>query len=108
MAILHFNADPYTSETFEIGTNSTKALATGNYAPSTGVGRGQLAAMAFISLTSGDCRIHWCADPATGCGHWFLSGDYLVLDGVAQMQSFQIMNEGNTSTANAWVTYFIS
>lgn len=106
--IIQLAAQPYTSENFTVATGSTVTLTTGLYFPSSGVCR-SMANRAFISMEKGSIRYKMNGDaPATGCGHLFVAGDYLVLDDVAQMQGLKMKNEGQTaaSTARIYVTYF--
>lgn len=110
MAVIHFNADPMTSEAQVLGTNSASVLNSSLFAPSTGYGRGQAAQMAFLSLENCNIRYHIASVTATtNCGHLFVSGDYLVLDGYSQMKNFNFISAGTTSPSSVLhVTYFIS
>ncbi len=113
MAIIHFNADPYTAEQIAVSTNAV-GLTTGNYLPATGLGRGQGPVMAFVTCeaatamtATGDVRFHMAnKTPATACGHILYNGDSLVLDGLAQMQYFKAINT-SAMTSTLIVTYFI-
>lgn len=114
MAIIHFNADPYTAEQLPIYSSSGAiGLSTSNYLPTTGIGRGQGAQMAFITLEStgytatGQLRYHMCGQtPATGCGHIFYVGDALVLDGLPAVKNFRVVMT-SAATSTIVVTYFI-
>lgn len=113
MAVIHFNADPYTAEQLAVRDTPVR-LTTSNIFPPTGPARGLGAVMAFVTLEAsghttagmGDVRFHIAnKTAATGCGHIMYVGDSLVLDGWAQMQFFNVVNtSGGTSTIV--VTYF--
>ena len=112
MAIIHFNADPYTAEQIVV-RNVAVGLTTSNFLPSTGVGRGQGPVMAFITLeadahtATGNVRFHLASQAAAiGTGHLLYVGDSLVLDGLAQMQYFNVIN-ASSGTSTLAVTYFI-
>ncbi len=110
MAVIHFNLDPYTSEVKAAGTGTLFVLTTANYAPSTGIGRGQPAQAVLISVDSANVRFTLAsgATPSTSCGHILYAGDYLMLDGYAQIANAKLFNEGGTATATCRITYFIS
>lgn len=106
MTIINMAAQPYTSEYFQASTASLYVLTTGLYAPSSGICR-SYADRALISLETANIyyKMNGSA-PATGCGHLFIPGDYLVLDDPAQMINFKFMNAEGTATAYVHVTYF--
>lgn len=109
MSVIHFQAEPATAEYIGIGTGCAVALTTGNYYISTGLGRGQGAEVALVSLEYANIRFHYLGtSPATDTGNVLAAGDYLVLDRPEQMANLRLFNEGKTATAAVRVTYFIS
>ena len=79
-------------------------MLTARYFPSSGLA----ASRALISVELGNARFKMNGSaPATSCGHIFAAGNYLILDDVAQMQKFQVYNEGAIATTYMHVTYFM-
>ncbi len=65
-----------------------------------------LARAALLSLEGGDLRFRIDGgDPSLSEGHYFTSGDALVLTGTQTLQKFKALRTGETS-GNLKVTYF--
>ena len=106
MTIINMAAQPYTSESFMVGTASVVALTKGLFAPSSGVCR-SYADRAMVSVEAGNARFKMNgSSPATACGHLLADGNYLILDDPSQMRNLKIYNEGATASAYVHVTYF--
>ena len=106
MILTYFNV-PYTSEFQLLGTGCATSLLTANYAPTTGVARGQRANGIFLTLENTDLRYNLNGSaPATSCGHILAVGDSMALEGVEAIQNLKILNEGGTASTYIQVTYF--
>ncbi len=79
-----------------------------NYAPTTGIAKGQWARAALINLETNDIRYHLASGAVAtdSCGMIFVKGDYLLLDSPQQMMNFNGITTAAATTATAVVFYY--
>ncbi len=109
MATIIRAGDCCTQEQVVFTAGGAIGLTTANYAPSTGIARGQEARGALLNLESNNIRYH-VVEPAiapdANSGMLFVKGDYLLLDSPQQIQCFQGITTAGGNVATAVVFYF--
>ena len=101
--------DPMTSEQVQVNTSSAVGFTTGNFAIASGgavVGRGQQCQQVLVTLETNDARYHVSGKtPATACGHVWVAGDSLVINGLDAIAKFKVCNT-NAATSTFVATFF--
>ena len=100
-----YNRIPGDYEVITVGT-TVAALSPSKIKPTSGAFARMVARAALVSVEGGDIRFRIDgANPTAVDGHYFTSGDTLVLTGTTTLQKFKVVRQGDTN-ATLRVTYF--